>query len=122
MKRRILLFLSACLPMAGSTAGLQLTPSLCAVSDEDATCHISVTVDFDADDNGRYCLSIKGKGLIRCFWGETDRDIQVYVDSDEDIQFMVTRSESGEPVAAATLKIAQYQPKRHRRRYGWGLL
>lgn len=122
MKRLPLTLLLAGLPIAGSTAALHLTPSLCAVSEEDATCHVSVKVDFSADDNARYCLSIKGKGLIRCFWGESDKDIQVYIDSDEDIQFMVTRSESGESVASATLKIAQYQPKRHRRRYGWGLL
>ncbi|WP_226664333.1 DUF3019 domain-containing protein [Microbulbifer aggregans] len=122
MTRRVLIFLLACLPVAGTAAGLQLTPSLCAVSEDDNICHVSVKVDFSADDNARYCLSIKGKGLIRCFWGETDKDIQVYIDSDEDIQFMVTKSESGERVASATLKIAQYQPKRHRRRYGWGLL
>jgi len=121
MKRQLLLLLISIVPALVKAADLRLTPSVCAVDEGEASCSISVKVDFDADDKARYCLSISGKGLVRCFWGDSD-ELEVYINSSEDIRFLITESESGEGVAAATLKVASYQPKRHRRRYGWGLL
>ncbi|WGL15556.1 DUF3019 domain-containing protein [Microbulbifer bruguierae] len=123
MKRYILLLFLVLLPITAATAELHITPSLCAVGEDETSCNVSVKVAFSADeDDVRYCLSVVGKGLIRCFWGDTDKDLQVYINSEQDIQFTVTEGETGAPVAAATLVVAQYHPKRHRRRYGWGLL
>ncbi|HEY8570695.1 DUF3019 domain-containing protein [Microbulbifer sp.] len=122
MTQRFLLFLCALLAIPAKAADLQLTPSLCAVSEDESSCSVSVKVRFTADDSERYCLSIIGKGLIRCFSGKTEKNLEVYIHADHDTQFTVTEGESGERVASAVLKVAQYQPKRHRRRYGWGLL
>nr|WP_255461856.1 DUF3019 domain-containing protein [Microbulbifer sp. ALW1] len=106
---------------AGESRGIAPHPSVCAVDEGESSCNVSVKIDFDADDNARYCLSIAGRGLVRCFWGDAE-ELKVYVNSPGDLRFQVTSGESGEGVAAAILKVAQYQPKRHRRRYGWGLL
>jgi Protein of unknown function (DUF3019) len=122
MTQRILLFLFALLVVPASAADLRLTPSLCAVTEDESGCSVSVKVKFTADDRARYCLSIIGKGLIRCFTGNTEKNLEVYIHADHDTQFTVTEGENGERVASAVLKVAQYQPKRHRRRYGWGLL
>ena len=121
MKRRFVLLLLAVVPSLVMAADLRLTPSMCAVDEGENNCSITVKVDFDADDNKRYCLSIDGKGLVRCFWGDNS-NLEVYISSEADLRFQVSAGESGEGVAAAVLKVAQYQPKRHRRRYGWGLL
>lgn len=125
MKRQILLFLLAVFPGLVAAADLHLTPAVCAVDESESRCSISVSIDFDADDERHYCLSVDSKGLIRCFHGDI-RDLEVYINSDRDIRFQVSTSTSdstmGQDVAAATLKVAHYQPKRHRRRYGWGLL
>lgn len=119
MKRLITIFSLAFLPGLATSAELQLTPTICAVDENESNCSISVSVDFYADDERQYCLTIESKGLIRCFQGDI-RDLEVYVNSDRDIRFQV--SNSGQGVAAAILKVGHYQPKRHRRRYGWGLL
>lgn len=121
MMWRSLLLLPSLIPAQMFAADLRLTPSVCAVEDDERRCNISVKVYFDADDNDRYCLYIDGRGLVRCFWGDS-KDLEVFISSTGDTRFQVTSGESGEGVAAATLKVAQYQPKRHRRRYGWGLL
>ena len=121
MNRRLFLLLLTVVPSLVIGADLRLTPSMCAVDEGENNCSITVKVDFDADDNERYCLTIAGKGLVRCFWGDKD-DLEIYVSSEADLRFQITSGESGEGVAAAVLKVAQYQPKRHRRRYGWGLL
>jgi Protein of unknown function (DUF3019) len=121
MKPQILSLVLAVLPGLAAAADLHLTPSVCAVDDSENRCSISVSVDFDADDERHYCLSVDSKGMIRCFHGGI-RDLEVYISSDRDIRFQVSNTTSGQDVAAATLKVAHYQPKRHRRRYGWGLL
>ncbi|MCK7597870.1 DUF3019 domain-containing protein [Microbulbifer sp. CAU 1566] len=121
MKRQFFLLLMAIAPALVKAAELRLTPSVCAVDEGESSCNVSVKINFDADDNARYCLSIAGRGLVRCFWGDAE-ELKVYVNSPGDLRFQVTSGESGEGVAAAILKVAQYQPKRHRRRYGWGLL
>lgn len=129
MKPQIFLLTLATLPEMAAAADLHLTPTVCAVDESESRCSISVNVDFEADDERHYCLSVDSKGLIRCFHGGI-RDLEVYINSDRDIRFQVSASSSastggsakGQDVAAATLKIAHYQPKRHRRRYGWGLL
>ena len=123
MKKSLLLLLLALgLPLAGITAELHLTPSLCAIDADETRCDISVSVTFEPDDNERYCLTISDRGLIRCFAGNSLNGMQVYVATDKNLQFQVTEGESGEPVASETLKVARYRPKRHKRRYGWGLL
>ncbi|WP_078084024.1 DUF3019 domain-containing protein [Microbulbifer mangrovi] len=121
MMWRLLLLLPSLLPALSQAADLRLIPSVCAVDENESRCSISVRIHFDADDNNRYCLSIVGRGLVRCFSGDND-DLEVFISSTNDTRFQVTSSESGKDVAAAILKVAQYQPKRHRRRYGWGLL
>ncbi|AQQ69110.1 hypothetical protein Mag101_16850 [Microbulbifer agarilyticus] len=103
-------------------AELHITPSLCAVAEDEELCSISVTVDFQADDDNDYCLSVSGRGLVSCFSGSAGRSLQVYVSAHEDLFFQVTNSASGIQVAQATLKVAKFRPKRHQRRYGWGFL
>ncbi|GAB2513897.1 DUF3019 domain-containing protein [Microbulbifer agarilyticus] len=105
-----------------TAAELSITPSLCAIDDDEELCSISVMVDFKADDSSRYCLSVTGRGLVRCFAGNSGHAIQVYVTSHENLSFKVTDGDSGAEVAQATLKVAKFRPKRHQRRYGWGFL
>ncbi|WP_066960224.1 DUF3019 domain-containing protein [Microbulbifer sp. Q7] len=121
MKLNVLMLLLALVPGLTTGAELRVTPSMCALDESEDQCRVLVRLNFDADDEARYCLSIVGRGLVRCFFGDSE-DLNVYVNSPEDIRFQVTADESGKSVAAAVLKVAQYQPKRHRRRYGWGLL
>ena len=121
MKRKLLLLLLTLVPCLATAAELRVTPSMCALDEDERQCSILVKLDFDADDEARYCLSITGQGQVGCFWGDND-DLKVYVSSARDINFQVTANENGKDVASAVLKVAQYQPKRHRRRYGWGLL
>ncbi|WP_295802413.1 DUF3019 domain-containing protein [uncultured Microbulbifer sp.] len=109
-------------PLSVEAADLRVTPSLCAIGEDEEKCSISVTVLFNADDDDRYCLSIVDRGLIECFSGRAGSQLQVYVAADEDIQFQVTEAESGDRVASTILKVAKFRPKRHQRRYGWGLL
>jgi len=116
----LLMFVS--LPFSAHTADLNLTPSLCAVGEEQQSCSLSVRVAFDADEVSHYCLTILGKGLVRCFWSGAKEELEVFITSEKDLIFQVTEGESGEEVASATLKVGHYEPKRHRRRYGWGLL
>ena len=121
MKRKLLLVLLTLVPSLVTAAELRVTPSMCALDDDERQCSVLVKIAFDADDEARYCLSIIGQGRVRCFWGDND-DLKVYVSSTRDIRFQVTADENGKDIASAVLKVAQYQPKRHRRRYGWGLL
>ena len=121
-KSLLLLLLALCLPLAGIAAELHLTPSLCAIDQGEERCNISVSVTFVADDNERYCLTISDRGLIRCFAGNSLSDAHIYIATDKSLQFLVTEGESGEEVASETFKVARYRPKRHKRRYGWGLL
>ncbi|WP_299594163.1 DUF3019 domain-containing protein [uncultured Microbulbifer sp.] len=121
MKRTILLSLLTLAPGLATTAELRVTPSVCALDEGENQCSVLVKLDFEADDEARYCLSIIGQGRVSCFWGDND-DLKVYVSSAADIRFQVTANENGQSVASAILKVGQYQPKRHRRRYGWGLL
>ncbi|WP_226703509.1 DUF3019 domain-containing protein [Microbulbifer elongatus] len=121
MNRTILILFLTLLPSLVMAAELRVTPSMCALDDEERQCSVLVRLAFDADDEARYCLSIIGQGQVRCFWGDND-DLKVYVSSADDIRFQVTADENGKDIASAVLKVAQYQPKRHRRRYGWGLL
>ncbi|KUJ83858.1 DUF3019 domain-containing protein [Microbulbifer flavimaris] len=122
--RSLLLLLCATLavPGMGNAAELSLTPTLCAINDGEDHCAISVSVNFTAEDKSRYCLNIADKGLVRCFSGNPQTQIDIYVTADTDTRFLVTAAESGEEVASATLKVARYRPTRHQRRYGWGLL
>ncbi|WP_323846309.1 DUF3019 domain-containing protein [Microbulbifer magnicolonia] len=123
MKTRLsCLLLALCVSNAGNAAELRVTPSLCAINDDDSRCDIPVKVLFSSDDPARFCLSISGRGLIRCFDGGAARELQLYVSAEEDVLFRVTEEVSGKDVATASLKVARYRPKRHRRHYGWGLL
>lgn len=117
-----LLGLTSSIPLLAQGADLHLTPTLCAIGEGEEICSISVSVTLSVDDGERYCLSIADRGLIECFPGDVMREIEVYVTADADVQFQVTRADSGDQVAMAILKIAKYRPKRHQRRYGWGLL
>nr|WP_010131990.1 DUF3019 domain-containing protein [Microbulbifer agarilyticus] len=121
MKRAIQILFLTLLPGLAMAAELRATPSMCALDEGESQCSVLVKLAFEADDKARYCLSIIGQGRVRCFWGDND-DLKVYVSSAGDIHFKVTVNENGQSVANAVLKVAQYQPKRHRRRYGWGLL
>ncbi|MBY6191019.1 DUF3019 domain-containing protein [Microbulbifer agarilyticus] len=103
-------------------AELRITPSLCAVAEDEELCSISVTVDFQAKDDNEYCLIVSGRGLVSCFSAKNGRSLQVYVSAQEDLSFEVTNSASGLQVAQTTLKVAKFRPKRHQRRYGWGFL
>lgn len=123
MKQRIAcLLLVLCVAQAGNATELRVTPSLCAISDDDSHCDIPVNVLFSTEKPLRYCLSISNRGLIQCFNGGAVRKLQLYISSDEDVLFRVTEEATGESVATASLKVARYRPKRHRRYYGWGLL
>ncbi|WP_346840218.1 DUF3019 domain-containing protein [Microbulbifer sp. SAOS-129_SWC] len=121
-KSLLLLFAVLSAPLAGFAAELSLTPSLCAIDANETRCDISVSITFAADDNQRYCLAISDRGLIRCFAGNRLRDMHVYIATDKSLEFLITEGDSGNQVASKILKVARYRPKRHRRRYGWGLL
>lgn len=121
-KPLLLLFLALSLPLSVAAAELRLTPSLCAIDEDETRCDISVSVTFVPDDNERYCLTISDRGLVRCFAGNSFTDVELYIATDKNLQFQVTNGESGRPVANETFKVARYRPKRHKRRYGWGLL
>lgn len=122
--RPLLLALCSTLSAPGliHAAELNLTPALCAIDEGEEHCAISVNVAFSGDENKRYCLTISGKGLVRCFDSQPLNEMQVYVTADTNTQFLVTEKASGKEVATATLKVARYRPTRHQRRYGWGLL
>lgn len=120
------LILALCAEMAfpsiGDAAELRITPSLCVMDEDESLCAVSVNVAVVANDNARYCLTIAGKGLIRCFAGNRLTELQVYITAESNTRFQLTESESGNQVASAVLKVARYRPTRHQRRYGWGLL
>jgi len=122
MSKLLSLFLLAWMPLVPQAADLNLTPSLCAVEKEQGSCNVSIKVAFHADEMSRYCLTILGKGLIRCFWSGEEEELEVFINTERDLTFQITQGESGEQVASATFKVGHYEPKRHRRRYGWGLL
>ena len=107
---------------AADAAELQVTPTLCAIGEDEEMCSISVTVLFTSDSEDRYCLTIARRGLVECFPGGRQSEMRVYIAADEDVQFQVTEADTGNRVADATLKVAKFRPKRHQRRYGWGLL
>ena len=107
---------------AAEAAELRVKPTLCAIGEDEEKCSISVTVRFTPDSAGRYCLTIANRGLVECFPGGKQNEMHVYIATDEDVQFQVTEAQSGNRVASAILKVAKFRPKRHQRRYGWGLL
>lgn len=116
------LLLTLCVSLGSNAAELRVTPSLCAINDDDSRCDIPVKVLFFSEKSARYCLSISDRGLIRCFDGGSAQELQLYISAQEDVLFRVTEEASGKNVATASLKVARYRPKRHRRHYGWGLL
>lgn len=107
---------------ASEAAELRVKPALCAIGEDEEKCSISVTVTFVADRENRYCLSIVDRGLVECFPGGKENQTQVYIAADDDIEFQVTEAKTGDRIATTTLKVAKFRPKRHQRRYGWGLL
>lgn len=117
-----LLWLPLGLAVNAQATELHVTPKLCAIGEDEDMCSISVSVTFRAQDDKRYCLSISDRGLLECFDGAQTSKIRVYVAADEDVEFQVTEAATGTRIATTTLQVAKFRPKRHQRRYGWGLL
>ena len=107
---------------SADAAELRVTPKLCAIGEDEEMCSISVSVTFRADDDSRYCLSVSDRGLLECFDGAQTSEIRVYVAADEDVEFLVSEADTGTRIATTTMQVAKFRPKRHQRRYGWGLL
>ena len=107
---------------SAEAAELRVTPALCAIGEDEEKCRISVTVMFTPDSDDRYCLTIARRELVECFTSDKRSEMQIAIAADEDVQFQVTEAATGNRVAGATLKVAKFRPKRHKRRYGWGLL
>ena len=106
-----------------ATELLVLEPSTCVLTNESPRCQIQLKISFVTTTAGRYCIETSLDQQSHCITLQPQQhnQLELPVDSQQDVQIRL-RGPDQQLHAHASLKLATYKPKRHKRGYLWNML
>ncbi len=102
---------------------LALEPSTCVLTSESSRCQIQLKISFVTTAAGLYCVETSQDQQSYCvaLQPQQPKELQLPIDSQQDVQIRL-RGPDQQLYAQASLKLAIYKPKRHKRGYLWNML
>jgi len=109
-------------PMAAAEL-LALEPATCVLSNESPRCQIQLKISFVTSKAGRYCIETSQDQHSYCLTlqSKQNNQLELPINSEQDVKILL-RGPDQELYAQASLKLATYKPKRHKRGYLWNML
>lgn len=102
---------------------LTLEPSTCVLTNESPRCQIQLKISFVTSKAGRYCIETSQDQQSYCLSLPSNQNnlLELPVNSEQDVRILL-RGPDQKLYAQASLKLATYKPKRHKRGYLWNML
>jgi len=105
----------------GADVELRLSPSVCALSDDQPNCRETLELSWESDSPEVLCLFLKQQEQpLECWQTRQTGDFQYRAETDQNLVFQLRRRPGNELVASAVFEvIREHTEYRSRRRKPW---